>query len=60
VAFSCDKCPETFEAETFVLRDAWAEAQSAGWVTWRWKSGIYHACGECASSGLVTADGGVS
>jgi hypothetical protein len=49
VAFSCDDCPETYESDTDVLRDAWAEAQSAGWTSYQYKGSWFHRCEDCSS-----------
>ena len=47
LVFSCDKCPETYDATTGVWADAWQEAKSLGWRSYKTGTEWCHSCPDC-------------
>ncbi len=46
--FSCDKCPETYEASTGQFGAAWAEAKTEGWRAFKLGADWCHSCPDCS------------
>ena len=46
IVISCDVCPESFEAETTVFREALDEAKAEGWIIRQYKGEWMHFCGQ--------------
>jgi len=47
--YCCDKCTETYDAETGIFAEAWQDAKRQGWRAFKEGDVWCHSCPDCSA-----------